>query len=130
MLENLFPDILEELLNCDHQRYASVHNQGQSIPASSSELNTSLSHGVRDGGQTQRAPRHGFPHMKTRGQAQCCGSFCHSTPEIPYNHHHNCQIINPTFYTAHSSRHMSHTLTVRPINEPCNHYGFADRTAL
>ena len=42
MLENYFPDILEELLNCDHQWCASVHNQGQSIPARNSELNTNF----------------------------------------------------------------------------------------
>ena len=39
-LENHFLDIVEQLLRHDYLRYASVHNQGQSIPASSSELST------------------------------------------------------------------------------------------
>ena len=49
MLENHFPYILEEPMKCTHQMYVSVHNQGQSIPASSSELNTNFRCGVTDG---------------------------------------------------------------------------------
>ena len=45
-LDKHFPDILEEILNCDHQRDASAYNQGQSIPANSSKLNTNFKHGV------------------------------------------------------------------------------------
>ena len=67
---------------------------------------------------------------KTRGQAQCHDSFCHSTPEIPYNHHHNGKITNPTYYTACTCRNASYTSTGRPTSETCNHYGHANRKAL
>ena len=116
MLENHFPNILEGLMNHDHQRYASVYNQGQFIQASSNKLNINFRCGVRDGGQTQRAPSSRFPQPKIRSQAQCHGSFYDNTPEIPYNHHHNGQITNPTYYTAHSSKDTSHTSIVRPTN--------------
>ena len=36
----------------------------------------------------------------------------------------------PPYYTAHSSRDISHTSRVGPTSEPCNHYGFANRRAL
>ena len=61
-LESHFPDIAEELMNHGHLRYALVHNEGKSIPASSSELNTNFRCGVTDGGQTPRAPS---PHIST-----------------------------------------------------------------
>ena len=66
-LEEHFPDILDEILNCDHQRYASVHNQDQSTPASNSKLNTNFRCGFTDGGQRQRPPSSTFLQPKPRG---------------------------------------------------------------
>ena len=67
-LENHFLTCWKTLLNHDHQRYASVNNEGQSIPVSSSELNTSLSCGVTDGGQAKRHTAPDFHNWKPEAE--------------------------------------------------------------
>ena len=129
-LENDFPDIVKEILNHDHQRYALVHSQAYSIPASSSKLNINFWCGITGREWTHRAPSPRFPQPKTRGWAECFGNFCYSSPEIPYNCHDNGQITNPIYYTVHSSRDAPFTSIVRPASVPCNHYGLANRRAL
>ena len=47
-LEAHFPDILEEILNCGHQRNYHKQGQGQSIPAGSSKLNINFRYGHID----------------------------------------------------------------------------------
>ena len=49
---------------------------------------------------------------------------------MPYNHHYNYHIVNPTYYTIHSSRDASYTFAVRPTSKLCNHCCFTNRKAL
>ena len=47
-LEKHFPDILQEIPNCDHQRYDSEQGHGQSIPTGSTDIKTTFKHGPTD----------------------------------------------------------------------------------
>ena len=122
--ENHFPHILEEILNCDHQRCDLEQGECQSLPAGSSELNANFRHSHIDGEHLQRQPYPDFPQLRTRGKSHCHGSFCCSTPEMSYNCHHSGQITSLPYEAAHSF--MPHKPSIRPTN----HHGFDDRRAL
>ena len=96
------------------------------MPAGSSVLNTKFSFGHIDREHVQRPPHPRFSQLGTRGWSQHHDSFCHSTTEVLYNHHHNGQIATPPYHPAYSYRDMPNIPSVRPMN----HHGFADSTAL
>ena len=76
-LEQPFLDILEEILNCDHQKCNSEQGQGHSVSMGSSELNSSFRSGYIDEEHPQRPPNAKVP---------TCSSFHNRTLEMSYNH--------------------------------------------
>ena len=105
-----------EMLNHDNQRSTSANG----------EIITSFRHNHTNTGRIQRQPSTGFVQPRNRGQAQHCSSFCHRTPEVSHNCHHNILITNPNCHKACTFRYTPNT----SAGEFNNHYHLADRRTL
>ena len=125
-VEKHFLDILQEILDCDHQRGNSEQGQGQSVPTSSSDNNADFRCDHTDRQHMERPTSPKLLWLRTRGQSQCHGSFHHSTLEMSYNCHHNEHNTSPTYDSTHTSKDMS----IDSAGKPCNFFGYADKRAL
>ena len=85
VLEKYFPDILDEMLNCDNQRSTSANGK---VITSFRCNHTNIGRI-----QGQLSPR--SPQPRNRDLAKHHNSFCHRTPEVSHNNHQNILRIDP-----------------------------------
>ena len=106
-LEIHFPDILEELLNCHHQRYGLVHNQGQSISAKSNKLNINFRCGVTEGKHKEH-PFPDFQNWKPEAKLNIMAVFA-----TEHQKYHTTVITMAKLQTPLSSKDTSHASSVK-----------------
>ena len=99
-LERHFPDVLNEMLSCNHQWHLSDQNESRSTISRNGEPNYNARERLNNRAQKLQPPdpRNTQPH--TRGIFYHSKNSSHTTPETTFNCHHNSQFRNQTYHTT------------------------------